>query len=87
MSAGGAAAYLTSEALRRGLSRRKVLDQVFVLVGLIVMIACLAVLAILFIDLVRDGADRFNLDFQHREARDHDDESDQHEHLVENFAS
>jgi phosphate transport system permease protein len=63
MSAGGAAAYLTSEALRRGLSRRKVLDQVFVLVGLIVMIACLAVLAILFIDLVRDGADRFNLDF------------------------
>jgi phosphate transport system permease protein len=63
MSAGGAAAYLTSEALRRGLSRRKVLDQVFVLAGLIVMIACLAVLAILFIDLVRDGADRFNLDF------------------------
>jgi phosphate transport system permease protein len=63
MSAGGAAAYLTSEALRRGLTRRKVLDQVFVLVGLIVMIACLAVLAILFIDLVRDGADRFNLDF------------------------
>jgi phosphate transport system permease protein len=63
MSAGGAAAYLTSEALRRGLSRRKVFDQVFVLVGLIVMIACLAVLAILFIDLVRDGADRFNLDF------------------------
>jgi len=63
MSAGGAAAYLSSEALRRGLSRRKVLDQVFVLVGLIVMIACLAVLAILFIDLVRDGAPRFNLDF------------------------
>ena len=63
MSAGGAAAYLSGEALRRGLSRRKVLDQVFVLVGLIVMIACLAVLAILFIDLVRDGADRFNLDF------------------------
>jgi phosphate transport system permease protein len=63
MSAGGAAAYLSSEALRRGLSRRKVFDQVFVLVGLIVMIACLAVLAILFIDLVRDGAPRFNLDF------------------------
>jgi phosphate transport system permease protein len=63
MSAGGAAAYLSSEALRLGLSRRKVFDQVFVLVGLIVMIACLAVLAILFIDLVRDGAPRFNLDF------------------------
>jgi phosphate transport system permease protein len=63
MSASGAAAYLTGEALRRGLTRRKVFDQVFVLVGLIVMIACLAVLAILFIDLVRDGAPRFNLDF------------------------
>ena len=63
MSASGAASYLTSEALRRGLSRRKVFDQVFVLVGLIVMIACLAVLAILFIDLVRDGAPRFNWDF------------------------
>jgi phosphate transport system permease protein len=63
MSTGGAATYLTSEALRRGLSRRKVLDQVFVLVGLIVMIACLAVLAVLFIDLVRDGAPRFNWDF------------------------
>jgi phosphate transport system permease protein len=63
MSASGAAAYLTSEALRRGLSRRKIFDQVFVLVGLIVMIACLAVLAILFIDLVRDGAPRFNWDF------------------------
>jgi phosphate transport system permease protein len=63
MSAGGAASYLTSEAMRRGLSRRKVLDQVFVLAGLIVMIACLAVLAVLFIDLVRDGAPRFNWDF------------------------
>jgi phosphate transport system permease protein len=63
MSAGGAAAYLSSEALRRGLSRRKILDQVFVLVGLIVMIACLAVLAILFIDLVRDGAPRFGWEF------------------------
>ena len=63
MSAGGAAAYLTREALRRGLSRRKVFDKVFVLVGLIVMLACLAVLAILFIDLVRDGAARFGWDF------------------------
>src|SRR5690349_2519265 len=57
------AASLEQEALRRGLSRRKLLDQVFVLVGLIVMIACLAVLAVLFIDLVRDGSDRFTLDF------------------------
>jgi phosphate transport system permease protein len=63
MSASGAAAYLTSEALRRGLARRKVLDQVFVIVGLIVMLACLAVLAVLFIDLVRDGSDRFSWEF------------------------
>jgi phosphate transport system permease protein len=63
MSTGGAAAYLTSEALRRGLVRRRVFDQVFVLVGLVVMMACLAILAILFIDLVRDGAPRFGWDF------------------------
>ena len=63
MSASGAAAYLSSEALRRGLSRRKVLDQVFVIVGLIVMLMCLAVLAVLFIDLVRDGAPRFGWGF------------------------
>jgi phosphate transport system permease protein len=63
MSTGGAAAYLSSEALRRGLVRRRVFDQVFVLVGLIVMMACLAILAILFIDLVRDGAPRFGWSF------------------------
>jgi phosphate transport system permease protein len=63
MSASGAAAYLTNEALRRGLARRKVLDQVFVIVGLIVMLACLAVLAVLFIDLVRDGSERFTWQF------------------------
>jgi phosphate transport system permease protein len=63
MSASGAAAYLSSEALRRGLARRKVLDQVFVIVGLTVMLACLAVLAVLFIDLVRDGSERFHWEF------------------------
>jgi phosphate transport system permease protein len=63
MNASGAAAYLTNEALRRGLARRKVLDQVFVIVGLIVMLACLAVLAVLFIDLVRDGSERFTWQF------------------------
>jgi phosphate transport system permease protein len=55
--------YANSEALRRGLSRRKLLDQIFVIVGLVVMLACLAILAILFIDLVRDGAPRFHWDF------------------------
>jgi phosphate transport system permease protein len=58
-----AATVLAAEALRRGLSRRKLMDKVFVLIGLIVMIACLAVLAVLFIDLVKDGADRFGWDF------------------------
>jgi len=58
-----AAAVLSDEALRRGLSRRKLMDQIFVLVGLIVMIACLAILAVLFIDLVKDGAARFGWDF------------------------
>jgi phosphate transport system permease protein len=55
--------YANSEALRRGLSRRKLLDQIFVIVGLVVMLACLAILAVLFIDLVKDGAPRFHWDF------------------------
>jgi len=54
---------MTPEALRRGLSRRKILDRVFVIVGLSLMLACLAILAVLFIDLVRDGAPRFGWDF------------------------
>jgi phosphate transport system permease protein len=58
-----APAYRDFEALRRGLSRRKLLDQVFVIVGLVVMLMCLAVLAVLFIDLIRDGAPRFGWDF------------------------
>jgi phosphate transport system permease protein len=63
MSASGVTAYLNPEALRRGLSRRKIFDQVFVLVGLVVMLLCLAILAVLFIDLVRDGSGRFGWDF------------------------
>jgi phosphate transport system permease protein len=58
-----APAYRDFEALRRGLSRRKLLDQVFVIVGLVVMLMCLAVLAVLFIDLIRDGVPRFGWDF------------------------
>ena len=49
-----AATYRDMEAVRAGLSRRKLLDKIFVIVGLIVMLACLAVLAVLFVDLVRD---------------------------------
>jgi phosphate transport system permease protein len=64
MSANPAIApFLDPELVKRGLARRKVLDQVFVIVGLIVMMACLLILAILFIDLVRDGSERFTLDF------------------------
>jgi len=59
----GAAAYLDPKAMRAGLTRRKLFDRIFVLVGLIVMLACLAILAVLFIDLVRDGAERFTWDF------------------------
>jgi phosphate transport system permease protein len=57
------ASYRSVDALRAGLSRRKMMDEVFVIVGLTVMLACLLVLAILFIDLIRDGSARFGLDF------------------------
>ena len=50
-------------AIRRGLAWRKQLDRVFVVVGLMVLLACLSVLAILFIDLVQDGASRFGWKF------------------------
>ena len=64
MSANPAMApFLDPKIVKRGLSRRKTLDQVFVIVGLVVMLVCLAVLAVLFIDLVRDGAERFTWDF------------------------
>jgi len=63
MRAANTAWYHNADLLRAGLSRRKMLDQVFVLVGLTVMLACLIVLAILFADLVRDGAPRFGWDF------------------------
>ena len=58
-----AVAQMSLEDMRAGLSWRKQLDKLFVIVGLLVMIACLAILAILFLDLVRDGASRFGWDF------------------------
>ena len=51
------------EALRAGLTRRKIFDRVFVIVGLTVMMACLVLLAMLFLQLVRDGWPRFSWDF------------------------
>jgi phosphate transport system permease protein len=56
-------AYRNVDLLREGLSRRKLLDQLFVVIGLTLMLTCLAVLAVLFIDLVRDGSSRFGVDF------------------------
>jgi len=63
MSAATSAAYRNMEAMRAGLTRRKMMDQIFVIVGLIVMLSCLAILAVLFIDLVRDSAPRFTAHF------------------------
>jgi len=55
--------FLDPKRVREGLSKRKMLDEVFVVVGLLVMLICLTVLAVLFIDLVRDGSERFTWDF------------------------
>src|SRR4029453_11483918 len=43
--------------------RRKIFDQLFVIVGLLIMFAALLVLVLLFLDLVHDGAPRLNWDF------------------------
>ena len=57
------AAALTLEEIRRGLTWRKQLDKVFIAIGLAALFGCLAILAILFFDLVRDGAPRFGWEF------------------------
>ncbi len=51
------------DQIRADVNRRKLLDQLFVIVGLLVMFSALLVLAILFIDLVRDGAPKLNWEF------------------------
>jgi phosphate transport system permease protein len=58
-----ATAPLTLVEIRRGLAWRKQLDKVFIAIGLAALFGCLAILAILFFDLVRDGASRFGWDF------------------------
>ncbi|MCC7122103.1 MAG: phosphate ABC transporter permease PstA [Gammaproteobacteria bacterium] len=50
-------------AMRAGVERRKLLDKLFVVLGLLVLFAALAVLLTLFLDLVRQGAPRLNWDF------------------------
>jgi len=58
-----ATATQTLEEIRRGLAWRKQLDKVYLIIGLTVLFGCLSILAILFFDLVRDGASRFGWDF------------------------
>jgi phosphate transport system permease protein len=55
--------HLTLEEIRKGLAWRKQLDKVFIAIGMALLFGCLAVLAILFFDLVRDGSSRFGWDF------------------------
>ena len=50
-------------AIRRDVERRKIFDKLFVMLGLLVMLACLATLFILFAKLVSDGSERFTWDF------------------------
>jgi phosphate transport system permease protein len=58
-----ATAAQTLEEIRRSLAWRKQLDKLYVIIGLAVLFGCLGILAILFFDLVRDGAPRFGWDF------------------------
>jgi phosphate transport system permease protein len=61
MSAGTQAVELGK--LRTDISRRKIRDQIFVIVGLLILFSALLVLVLLFLDLLRDGADRLNSTF------------------------
>jgi phosphate transport system permease protein len=58
-----AAVGATLDRIRADVNRRKLLDKVFVIVGLLIMISALLVLVVLFLDLVRDGAPRLNYEF------------------------
>jgi len=58
-----ATAHMTLEEIRKGLSWRKQLDKLFIAIGMALLFGCLAILAILFFDLVRDGSSRFGWDF------------------------
>jgi phosphate transport system permease protein len=51
------------ERIRRGLAWRKQLDKVFLVLGLLVLLACLGILVLLFVDLVHEGAQRFGWKF------------------------
>jgi phosphate transport system permease protein len=57
------ASVIALEEIRAGLAWRKNLDKLFVVLGLLILLSCLGLLALLFLDLVRDGASRFGWDF------------------------
>jgi phosphate transport system permease protein len=50
-------------AMRTDMNRRKVFDKLFVIVGMLILLAALLVLVLLFFDLVRDGAHKFDWNF------------------------
>ena len=54
---------LVADAAMKSLYRHKLIDQIFVILGLTILFASLLTLAVLFLDLVRDGAPRFGWDF------------------------
>jgi phosphate transport system permease protein len=58
-----AASELVGTRLHAALRRRKLMDRLFVIAGLLIMFAALLTLAVLFLDLVRQGAPRFGWDF------------------------
>ena len=51
------------QTVRRDVASRKVRDQLFVVVGLVALFACLLSLLVLFSKLVMDGSDRFTWEF------------------------
>lgn len=54
---------VVNEQLEQSVRRRKLLDQLFVLIGMAILFASLLTLALLFLKLVHDGAARFSWDF------------------------
>jgi len=52
-----------ADSIRAGVSRRKILDRVFVMIGLCFLFGALLILVILFLDLVRDGSAKLTWDF------------------------
>ena len=54
---------IVNAQLEQSVRRRKLLDQLFVLVGMAILFASLLTLALLFLKLVHDGAARFSWDF------------------------